>query len=119
MHDCDEENKQFASSFSGVLSFSSPGARDEERRTISIGKDLGNKMEQFAGLRKAGGDVIGVYETWDTEKCMLSVLTVVRISKGNFREYMSFCRDKRNCPLSTGVRIKRGPHRVEFHYMLL
>ena len=31
MHDCVEENGQFAS-------FSFPGARDEERRTIRIGK---------------------------------------------------------------------------------
>ena len=46
MHDCVEENGQFAS-------FSSPGARDEERRTIRIGKDPGNKAGQFAGLRKA------------------------------------------------------------------
>ena len=54
MHDCVEENRQLASSFTGVLSFSSPGARDEERRTISIRKDNGNKAGQFAGLRKAG-----------------------------------------------------------------
>ena len=53
MHDCVEENRQLASSLSGVLSFSSPGARDEERRTISIRKDHGNKAGQFAGLRKA------------------------------------------------------------------
>lgn len=80
MLDCDKENRQFTSSFRGVLSFSSPGARDEERRTIRIGKDPRNKIGQFAGPRKAWGDVIGVYETWDTEKCMLSVLTIVRIS---------------------------------------
>ena len=54
MHDCVEENRQLASSFTGVLSFSSPGARDEERRTISIREDNGNKVGQFAGLRKAG-----------------------------------------------------------------
>ena len=53
MHDCVEENRQLASSLSGVLSFSSPGARDEERKTISIQKDHGNKAGQFAGLRKA------------------------------------------------------------------
>ena len=54
MHDCVEENRQLASSFSGVLSFSSPGARDEERRPISIGKDPGNKAGQLTGVRKAG-----------------------------------------------------------------
>ena len=55
MHDCVEENRQLASSFSGVLSFSTPGVRDEEeRRTISIRKNTGNKVGQFAGLRKAG-----------------------------------------------------------------
>ena len=47
VHDCVEENGQFAS-------FSSPGTRDEERGTIRIGKDPGNKAGQFAGLRKAG-----------------------------------------------------------------
>ena len=47
MHDCVEETGQFSS-------FSSPGARDEERRTIRIEKDPGNKAGQFAGLCKAG-----------------------------------------------------------------
>ena len=46
--------------------------------------------------------------TQDTEKCPLSVLTGVRIKRVNFRENISaFCQDKRNCPLYTGVRIKR------------
>ena len=53
MHDCGEQNKQFANLFPGVLYFSCPGARNEERRTIRIGKDPGNKNGQFAGLRKA------------------------------------------------------------------
>ena len=46
--------------------------------------------------------------TRDTEKCPLSVLTGVRIKRVNFREKIwAFCRDKRNCPYKTGVRIKR------------
>ena len=48
------------------------------------------------------------FVTWDTEKCPLSVLTGVPIERVNFRENIwAFCRDKRNCPLYTGVHIKR------------
>ena len=46
--------------------------------------------------------------TRDTENCPLSVLTGVRIKWVNFRENIrAFCRDKRNRPYKTGVRIKR------------
>ena len=46
--------------------------------------------------------------TRHVDKCLLSVLTGVRIKRVKFRENIStFRRDKRNCPLYTGVRIKR------------
>ena len=53
--------------------------------------------------------------TRDIDKCLLSVLTGVRIKRVKFRENISaFRRDKGNCALYTGARIKwvsieRGP----------
>ena len=46
--------------------------------------------------------------TRDIHKCLLSVLTGVRIKRVKFRENISaFRRNKRNCALYTGVPIKR------------
>ena len=63
---------------------------------------------QITSVRKTGLTIFESLNMRNTEKCPLSVLIGVRIKRVNFRgNIWAFCRDKRNCPLYAGARIKR------------
>ena len=57
--------------------------------------------EQIHSVRKAG---LGIYESWDTEECPLSVLTGVRIKRVNFREKIELFDGTNETVRYTGVR---------------